>query len=142
MWVTPGGLHVETEAGAEHATWPFESLRLAGRPVRGEPLRLERGAPVTETLVIADAGILGALRTASPAFGARAPSPRAGLTASFALGMIGAALAAMVALYVWGVPRRSRRSRQNKCRSSGSGHSASPRSPRSRRRRSASRIPA
>ena len=32
VWVTPGGLHVETEAGAEHATWPFESLRL--RPAR------------------------------------------------------------------------------------------------------------
>lgn len=104
VWVTLAGLHVETQDGAEHATWPFESLRPAGRAVRGEPVRLDRGPGASEVIVAPDAALLAELRRASPAFAAHAPAPRAGLTAGFALAIVGAVIASVVALYLWGIP--------------------------------------
>ncbi len=104
VWVTGGGLHVETQGGAEHATWPFETLRLAGRSVRGEPVRLARAGENSETIVAPDAALLAELRRVSPEFAAHAPPPRAGFTSGFALTVIAAALAIAAALYMWGIP--------------------------------------
>lgn len=104
VWVTPGGLHVETKEGAEHATWSFDALGPAGRAVRGEPVRLARGPGASEVIVSPDAALLSELRQASPSFAAHAPAPRAGFTAGFALTVLAAMLAAAVATYVWGIP--------------------------------------
>ncbi len=104
VWVTSGGLHVETRDGAEHATWSFDVLRPAGRAVRGEPVRLERGPGASEVIVAPDPALLSELRRASPSFAAHAPAPRAGFTAGFALSALAVVIAAAVAAYVWGIP--------------------------------------
>ena len=104
VWVTGGGLHVETQGGAEHATWSFEALRLAGRSVRGEQVRLARAGETSETIVAPDAALLKELRRVSPVFAAHAPPPRVGFTAGFALTVIAVVLAFAAALYMWGIP--------------------------------------
>ncbi len=85
--------------------WPLREVRQTQGFYAGEQIRLERGAPFAEILLIEDSAFLGALRATAPGFGRRFHNP--GLRRSRVLLTIGAALASLAAgavLYVWGIP--------------------------------------
>jgi len=85
--------------------WPLRDVRQTQGFYAGEQIRLERGAPFPEVLLVDDSAFLGALRATAPGFGRRFHNP--GWRRSRVLLTIGAALASIgagAALYVWGIP--------------------------------------
>jgi Zn-dependent protease with chaperone function len=85
--------------------WSLREVRQTQGFYTGEQIRLERGAPFPEILLIDDSAFLVALRRVAPGFGRRFHNP--GWRRSRVLLTVGAALtsvAAGAALYVWGIP--------------------------------------
>ncbi len=102
--VMGSGLQIAKENG-EVVFWPYEQIRQTDRFHSGERVRLERGRPIAEILVLDDDGLLGMFqRVASethPRF--RSPIRRSTwLTLSLLAGV--GALMMVVALYLWGIP--------------------------------------
>jgi beta-barrel assembly-enhancing protease len=85
--------------------WPLREVRQTQGAYAGEQIRLERGAPFSEILLIDDAAFLAALHATAPGFGRRFHNP--GWRRSRVLLTVGAALASVAVgavLYVWGIP--------------------------------------
>jgi len=85
--------------------WSLREVRQTQGSYAGEQIRLERGAPFPEILLIDDSAFLGALHAVAPGIGHRFHDP--GRRRSRLLLTIGAALASVAAgaiLYVWGIP--------------------------------------
>jgi len=85
--------------------WPLRDVRQTQGFYSGEQIRLERGAPFPEILLIDDIAFLGALRATAPGFGRRFHNP--GWRRSRVLFTIGAAVASVAVgavLYVWAIP--------------------------------------
>jgi beta-barrel assembly-enhancing protease len=85
--------------------WPLAEVRQTQGFRAGEQVRLERGGELAETLLVADAAFLSALRAAAPDAARAFHEPRrrrlrAGLAGVAAL----IAVALGGALYVWGIP--------------------------------------
>lgn len=102
--VTATGLDVALEGGAT-LRWPFPEVRQTQGFYAGEQVRLERGGPFPEILLVEDPAFLGALHDAAPGLGRSFHDPRrrrarVQLTALAALAVVGVA----AALYVWGIP--------------------------------------
>jgi Zn-dependent protease with chaperone function len=103
--VSPGGLRVDRADGSS-LWWPYDELRLAPGFQRGEPVRLERGQPTGEAIVVADPGVLTAVGDVAPNVAHRFPDAarrRGRLWRVVALAT--AALAMGVTAYLWGIPR-------------------------------------
>jgi hypothetical protein len=69
------GLEITTE-GQTRLWWPFREVRQTQGFYAGEQIRLERGAPFPEMLLVDDIGFLAALRRTAPGFGRRFHNPR------------------------------------------------------------------
>jgi beta-barrel assembly-enhancing protease len=85
--------------------WSLREVRQTQGFYAGEQIRLERGRPLPETLLVEDPAFLRALRATAPAFGRRFHDPRRRRARLFLT--IAAALtsiAAGVVLYVWAIP--------------------------------------
>ncbi len=85
--------------------WPFRDVRQTQGFYAGEQIRLERGSPFPEILLVGDTAFLAALHATAPGVGRRFHNP--GRRRSRVLLTIGAALASVAAgavLYVWGIP--------------------------------------
>src|SRR5262249_21776221 len=85
--------------------WPLREVRQTQGAYAGEQIRLERGAPFPEILLIEDSAFLAALHATAPGFGRRFHNP--GTRRSRVLLTVGAAVASVAAgavLYVWGIP--------------------------------------
>jgi Zn-dependent protease with chaperone function len=85
--------------------WPFRDVRQTQGFYTGEQIRLERGSPFPEILLVDDTAFLTALHTTAPGFGRKFHNP--GRRRSRVLFTIGAALTSIAAgavLYVWGIP--------------------------------------
>ena len=85
--------------------WPFRDVRQTQGFYAGEQIRLERGSPFPEILLVDDTAFLAALHTTAPGFGRKFHNP--GRRRSRVLFTIGAALTSIAAgavLYVWGIP--------------------------------------
>ncbi len=98
------GLEVSLDDGAR-LWWPLREVRQTQGSYAGEQVRLERGNPFPEVLLIDDPGFLPALHETAPTFGRRFHDPRKRrrrilLTIGAALVSIGAG----AALYMWGIP--------------------------------------
>jgi predicted Zn-dependent protease len=98
------GLEVSLEDGAR-LWWPLREVRQTQGSYAGEQIRLERGNPFPEVLLIDDPAFLAALHDTAPTFGRRFHDPRKRrrrilLTIGAALVSIGAG----AALYMWGIP--------------------------------------
>lgn len=98
------GLRVTLEGGAE-VWWPFTEIRQTQGSYAGEHVRLERGGPAPEVLLISDPAFLSALRAAAPALGRRFHDPgrrslRIRLTVLAGFLVVGLS----AALYLWGIP--------------------------------------
>jgi len=98
------GLEVSLEDGGR-LWWPLREIRQTQGSYAGEQIRLERGQPFPEVLVIDDPAFLTALHETAPTFGRRFHDPRK--RRRRILLTIVAALVSIVAggsLYMWGIP--------------------------------------
>lgn len=98
------GLRMATE-DETFIWWPYDEIHQAQGSRRGEPVRLERGHPVPESLIVKDADFLQALRQSAPRLRAHLRSPLRPsrvilLTALAAL----AAVLVVVSLDFWAIP--------------------------------------
>lgn len=102
--ITSDGLHLTRQDGASF-TWRFDEIRRVPPLHRGERLRLERGGELAESVVLSEDGLLEAVRAVSPE-AARRMGRRAVLdeSARDTIAKIGLGVAALAALYVWGLP--------------------------------------
>jgi len=85
--------------------WRFRDVRQTQGFYPGEQIRLERGAPFPEMLLVDDAAFLTSLHETAPGFGRKFHNP--GRRRSRLLFTIGAGLASVAAgaaLYLWGIP--------------------------------------
>jgi predicted Zn-dependent protease len=102
--VLPTGLQIQAEAGASF-WWPYADVRQSQGTYEGEPVRLQRGGELPETLVVRDPAFLADLARAAPDFRRRFHDParrrwRVPLTALAAV----AVLVLAVVIYRWGIP--------------------------------------
>jgi predicted Zn-dependent protease len=102
--IAAGGLTIVRDGGGD-LYWPFEEIRQTQGNYSGEHVRLERGAPIAETLVVANEDFLVALRQVAPNLGQQFHDPK---TRSSRWKLTAAAAVAVVvlgsAMYYWGVP--------------------------------------
>ena len=99
------GLELTRHDGGGARFWPFAEIRQTQGAYAGEVVRLERGADLTEALLVADATFLRALHATVPEAARRFHDParkrrRVALTALAGVGVVGLA----VSLYLWGIP--------------------------------------
>src|SRR5262249_19764606 len=83
--------------------WPLKEVRQTQSAYAGKQIRLERGAPFPEILLLDDSTFLAALHATAPEFGRRFHNP--GWRRSRVLLTVGAALASIAVgavLYAWG----------------------------------------
>jgi Zn-dependent protease with chaperone function len=98
------GLEIELSDGPR-LWWPFRDVRQTQGFYVGEQIRLERGAPFPETLLVDDPGFLTALHATARGFGRRFHNPRR--RRARVLLTVGAAVTAAAigaGLYMWGIP--------------------------------------
>ena len=98
------GLEVTPGTGATRF-WPYHELRQTQGFYAGEPVRLERGGELPETLLVADAAFLEALHETASHAGLRFHDPRR-RRARLRWTIVAAAgvLVATAAIYLWGIP--------------------------------------
>src|SRR3989442_1664297 len=102
--LTPTGLEITLE-GSASLWWPLREVRQPRGFSAGGQIRLERGGPLPETLLVDDPGFLGSLHAAAPALGRRFPAPRRRRArVLFTIVAAVTAVAAGTVLYVWGIP--------------------------------------
>ncbi len=102
--ITPDGLAITRDGDAD-LFWTYPEIRQTQGNYAGEQVRLEKGEPIAETLVIASEDFLTALRQMAPNIGARFHDPssrtrRLKLTAAAAVAVI----LLGSGMYFWGVP--------------------------------------
>ena len=102
--ITPGRLSIIQDDGGE-LLWPYEEIRQTQGHYAGEQVRLERGNPIAETLVVSNQDFLLAMRQMAPNLGQEFHDPRLRsrrwkLTAAAAVGVV----VLGSAMYFWGVP--------------------------------------
>jgi predicted Zn-dependent protease len=98
------GLQITTEKGGT-LWWPYGEIRQTQGRYAGEQVRLERGGPIPEALLIPDATFLSHLHRVAPEAASHFHDPtrrrmRIPLTVLAALAVI----AITTALYLWGIP--------------------------------------
>lgn len=102
--ITADGLHLTREDG-ESFTWRFDEIRRVPPLHRGERLRLERGGELAEAVVVSEEGLLEAVRAVAPDAARRmGRRPLLDESARDTITKIGLGLAALAAIYVWGLP--------------------------------------
>jgi Zn-dependent protease with chaperone function len=99
------GLELTRPDGGDTRFWPFTEIRQTQGTYAGEVVRLERGADLTEALLVDDVAFLRALHATAPEAARRFHDPalrrrRVYLTAGAGAGVI----ALGVLLYLWGIP--------------------------------------
>jgi Zn-dependent protease with chaperone function len=100
--LTRTGIHAEVD-GADAVRWSYGEIRQTQGFHPGEPVRLERGYGITQSLVIPDPSFLDSVREVSGPYAVR--FRRAGRR--WPLVVLGAAMGAIVVmtvLYRWGIP--------------------------------------
>jgi predicted Zn-dependent protease len=98
------GFEIVLEDGAR-LWWSLREVRQTQGFYAGEQIRLERGRPLPETLLVDDPAFLRALRATAPAFGRRFYDPRRRRSRLlFTIAAALASIAAGVVLYVWAIP--------------------------------------
>ncbi len=102
--ITADGLHLTRENG-ESFTWRFEEIRRVPPLHHGERLRLERGGELAESVVVSEDGLLEAVRAVAPDAAQRV-GRRVVLdeSARAMIAKIGLGVAALAAIYLWGLP--------------------------------------
>jgi Zn-dependent protease with chaperone function len=99
------GLELTRHDGAATRFWPFTEIKQTQGTYAGEVVRLERGADLTEALLVDDVAFLRALHDIAPEATRRFHDPdqrrrRVVLTAGAGVGVIALA----VSLYLWAIP--------------------------------------
>jgi Zn-dependent protease with chaperone function len=98
------GLEIALDDGAR-LWWSFRDIRQTQGFYAGEQIRLERGAPFSEVLLVDDTAFLTALRATAPRLGRRFHDPRRRRSrVLFTVGATVTAVALGAVLYTWGIP--------------------------------------
>ena len=115
-------------AGGASRLWPYRELRQTQGFYAGEEVRIERGDPLPETLLVANSAFLESLHEVAPQLGLRFHDPRRrAARLRWTIGAAGAVLAVTAAIYS-GASRRWPHSWPRGCRWPGRRASAAPRS--------------
>jgi beta-barrel assembly-enhancing protease len=102
--LTRAGIEISPEGGAT-AFWPYGEVRQTQGWHAGEEVRLERGADLPESIVIADPAFLTDLREIAQAPGLRFHDPRRrGRRVIYTVAAAAAIVAICAGLYFWGIP--------------------------------------
>ena len=102
--LTRTGIEVAPEGG-EIVFWPYAEVRQTQGWHAGEEVRLERGADLPETIVVADPAFLTDLREIAQTPGLRFHDPRRrGRRVAYTAVAAVAIVAICAALYLWGIP--------------------------------------
>ncbi|MGH7278739.1 MAG: DUF7092 domain-containing protein, partial [Candidatus Rokuibacteriota bacterium] len=95
------GLEISTASGATH-WWPFAEIRQTQGAYAGEQVRLERGGPLPELLLVSDVEFLSALRRMAPEATRRFHDPRRrGMRLRLTVVAAVAVIAIAAGLYLW-----------------------------------------
>ena len=98
------GLELSLDDGTR-LWWPLREVRQTQGSYAGEQVRLERGNPFPEVLLVDDPGFLTALHQTAPTFGRRFHDPRnRRRRILLTIGAAGVSIVAGGALYMWGIP--------------------------------------
>jgi predicted Zn-dependent protease len=89
--------------GGTTILWPYEDIRLARRDQAEEPVRIEHGDGIPETLIVPDARILESLGDVAGTGRGRIARARRRSPLVVVGALVGVVLA-MLALYRWGIP--------------------------------------
>ena len=100
LTIEAGGLRLRRPDGTG-VLWPFNELRQTQGRLPGERLRIEFGTGTVEAVLIDEPGLAEAIRRASPN---ASRTLRGHVKTSYVLGWSGAAVAVLVAGYLWGAP--------------------------------------
>jgi predicted Zn-dependent protease len=104
--ITPGGIEIVLRDTGARVWWPYAGLRQTQGFYAGEPVRLERGG---EALQLTDVAFLTALRAQVPATRRRLHDPaRRRFRVQLVLVAAVVTVAAVAALYQWGLPALAR----------------------------------
>lgn len=102
--ITAAGLAIVRDEG-EDLYWPYQEIRQTQGHYSGEHVRLERGEPSAETLVVSNEDFLAALRQVAPNIGQQFHDPRLRpLRSKLTIVAAVAVVALGSAMYYWGVP--------------------------------------
>jgi predicted Zn-dependent protease len=102
--VTATVLEIVTDDGVTRR-WPLAEVRQTQGSYPGEPVRLERGGALPETLIVEDVAVLAAVRSARGARRSRFHDPRRrAFRLPLTLGAAAAAVGLTGAFYAWGIP--------------------------------------
>src|SRR5262245_14659182 len=94
-----------TAPGEPSRFWSYGEARQTQGAYAGEEVRLERGRPIPETLVIADTAFLESLHEAAAHAGVRFHDPRRrAMRVRLTVAAAAAVVSATAAIYLWGIP--------------------------------------
>jgi len=100
----PSGLELHIASGTR-AFWPYGDITQTQGAYANEPVRLERGRPIPEAIVVEDPAFLTALRRFARGSGRRFAEPQDRLTRWRLILLGGAASIVLIAgLFLWGIP--------------------------------------
>ena len=104
IMLAPSGLELHLADGTR-AFWPYRELTQAQGSYSHEPVRLERGDPIAETIVVDDPAFLVALRHFARENAGQFTQPlnRASFTRTIILAGA-ASIAAIAVVVIWGIP--------------------------------------
>jgi len=92
-------------AGGMSRIWPYRELRQTQGFYAGEEVRIERGDPLPETLLVPDSAFLESLHEIAPQVGLRFHDPRRRTARlRWTIAAAGAVLVVTAAFYLWGIP--------------------------------------
>lgn len=102
--LAPSGLELSVADGS-NAFWPYREITQTQGEYHNEPVRLERGRPIPEAVVVDDPAFLDALRHFSREHARQFAGPRHRASLVRFILLAGAASVALIAgLLLWGIP--------------------------------------
>ena len=104
VWMEQNGLRIDLGGGISHR-WPYAEIHQNTALSRSRQIRLEKGGPLPEVLLVPRAGFFAGLKQIFPKIpGQFQDRPSLSLRAALPLGAALGAAGIILSLYMWGIP--------------------------------------